>query len=386
MPHEEEVDANQKIKALEAKVRELDNVIANMPGHVYWLDRNNVYMGCNHIQAQAFNIPSRHAIHGKTNAMLLPEIALKLDDINQKVMTGLESSYFGEEHADFDQEYQIFLSQKVALRDDEDNVVGLLGVSFDITDRKRMEKELKEAKDQAEIASQTKTEFIQNMEHDIRTPLSGIMGVISHLGQLEGDLEKKKFIDDLYIATNELISYLDNIVELAQMNSHDTPLTCKEFNVEQILQGIVNIELAAAKAKNLDLVLQCPDEVPRIIMGDRFRLHRLLLNLVNNAIKFTQKGSITLSVELIEEDVYSEEVILKFSVKDTGMGIEEKHHEMIFDKFVRCDASNKGVHKGGGLGLWIVKQFVKDLQGEIELMSELGKGSLFMCTIPFKVL
>jgi signal transduction histidine kinase len=121
-----------------------------------------------------------------------------------------------------------------------------------------------------------------------------------------------------------------------------------------------------------------------MVIGDRFRLHRMLLNLVNNAIKFTDQGYVKISVSFIEK-INEKEVLLEIAVGDTGIGIAKKHHEIIYDKFTRCDPSNKGIYKGTGLGLWIVRQFIEDLDGQIKLTSELGCGSIFTCRLPFRL-
>lgn len=377
-------EKNSLINKLEQKIQYLDSIIALLPGHVYWLDKNNIFQGCNNLQAEAAKLPSRQAIVGKKNADLLwADQADELDSVNNRVMeTG--KPYVGEEFAEMANGQGIYLSQKVPLRNAQDDVIGLLGVSFDITDRKRMEKELELAREKAELANQTKTEFIRNLEHDIRTPLCGIKSVTKYLETIEDDLKKKDFLSDIEIATNELLNYLDNIVEFSQINTGATPLIVKEFNLEQVVKGIINLELAAARSKRLDLICEYPVNVPTMVIGDRFRLHRMLLNLVNNAIKFSDQGHVKIRVGFIEK-IADKEVLLEIAVEDTGIGIAKKHHEIIYDKFTRCDPSNKGIYKGTGLGLWIVNQFIQDLNGQIKLTSELNKGSVFTCRLPFRL-
>ncbi len=377
-------EKNNLILKLEEKIQHLESIIALLPGHVYWLDRNNILQGCNNIQAEAAKLPSRQAIIGKKNRdLLLAEQAHELDMINNRVMeTG--KPYIGEEFAEMGDGQRIYLSQKVPLRNEKDEVMGVLGVSFDITDRKRMEKDLEIARERAELANQTKTEFIRNLEHDIRTPLCGIKSVTKYLETIEDDINKKDFLRDIEIATNELLNYLDNIVEFSQINTGATPLIVKEFNLEQVVKGIINLELAAARSKRLDLRYEYASNAPIMVIGDRFRLHRMLLNLVNNAIKFTEQGHVKISVNFIEQ-ITEKEVLLEIAVGDTGIGIAKKDHEKIYDKFTRCDPSNKGIYKGTGLGLWIVKQFIEDLHGQIKLKSELGGGSLFTCRLRFRL-
>lgn len=379
-----EQELEQKItRNLQEKIRYLDSIIALLPGHVYWLDRNNTLQGCNDLQAQTSKL-SRQAIIGKRNSDLLPyDQAKALDAVNLRVMETGEP-YTGEESTETANGPIIYLSQKVPLYNQQGDIIGLLGVSFDITDRKRIEKELKVAKEKAELADQVKTEFIRNLEHDIRTPLSGIKSVTKYLETIETDVKKKEFLSDIEIATNELLNYLDNIVEFSQINTGISPVILKEFDLEQVIKGIINLELAAAKDKRLDLIFAYEADLPKKVIGDRFRLHRMLLNLVNNAIKFTDHGYVKINVSLAKR-LTENEVILRIAVVDTGIGIAKKNHEFIYDKFTRCDPSNKGTYKGTGLGLWIVKQFINDLNGQIYLESELGKGSIFTCFLPFRL-
>lgn len=382
MEQEQELE-NHYTKDLEEKIRYLDSIIALLPGHVYWLDRNNILRGCNDLQAEAVN-RARDELVGKRIKDFIPaDQAAVLDDINLRVMETGES-FTGEEIADMANGSGIYLSKKVPLYNKKGDVIGLLGVSFDITDRKRMEKELKEAKEKAELADQTKTDFIRNLEHDIRTPLSGIKSVTKYLERVEVDAKKKDFLSDIEIATNELLNYLDNMVEYSQITTGTSPVILKEFNLEEVIRGIFNLELAAAKDKRLELILEYASDCPKKVIGDRFRLHRLLLNLVNNAIKFTDQGFVKMTVAL-KEQMSKNEVLLQIAVADTGIGIAKKNHEMIYDKFTRCDPAYKGIYKGTGLGLWIVKQFIKDLNGQISLESEIGKGSIFTCLLPFKL-
>lgn len=375
---------DSRIKELEDQVERLDSIIASLPGHIYWLDRHNILQGCNNLQAETAKLPSRQAIVGKKNRdMVHTQDADELDQINNDVMkTG--TPYVGEEIGFRADGEAVYLTQKAPLRNKQGEIIGLLGVSFDITDRKHMEQELKAARAEAELASQTKTEFIRNLEHDIRTPLAGILSVTRYLDAIEHDEKKKELLLDVEVATNELMSYLDNIMEFSQINSGATPLIYKEFNLEHVVRGIINIESAAAKSKGLQLCCEYSSKAPKMVIGDRFRCHRLLLNLVNNAIKFTEKGYVKISVNC-DRKLNDGKVWLELIVEDSGIGIAKKNHEVIFDKFTRCDPSNKGIYKGTGLGLWIVKQFIEDLKGEIRLQSELGKGSAFICRLPFQV-
>jgi signal transduction histidine kinase len=162
------------------------------------------------------------------------------------------------------------------------------------------------------------------------------------------------------------------------------PLIFREFDLQQLIQGICNLESAAVKDRQIELKLHYVDNIPKLVIGDRFRVHRVLLNLISNAIKFTAKGSVEIHVNAIKDEV-NNQLLFEIKISDTGIGIADKYHDIIFEKFTRCDPSNRGVYKGKGLGLWIVKSFIEDLKGSISLQSELGKGSSFTCLLPFKM-
>jgi two-component system, OmpR family, aerobic respiration control sensor histidine kinase ArcB len=372
------------VQSLRNKITELDRVISLLPGHVYWMNDDNVYLGCNENLAAFLKLSSRKEIVGKHLKEVVPQQDEKILTQNHIGVIKGAQRYEGEEVCDIPGHEGIYLTQKVPLKNDHNQVIGLLGISFNITDRKNMELQMQEAKEKAELANQTKTEFIRNMEHDIRTPLCGIKSVATYLNAMEKDTVKKDFLNDLEIATNELLNYLDNIVEFSQLNTGTVPFILKEFNLEHTLRSILKLESAAAKHKGLDLIIDYPETIPSVVLGDRFRLHRILINLINNAIKFTQQGYVKVSVRSVKHEKKGE-ILLEIAVEDTGIGIEKKHHNMIYEKFTRCDPSNKGLYKGTGLGLWIVNQFVNDLQGQVTLKSEAGKGSLFTCYIPFKL-
>jgi two-component system, OmpR family, aerobic respiration control sensor histidine kinase ArcB len=382
---EKEEDTTKIIHSLKEKISQLEEVIALLPGHVYWLNKDLVIQGCNDALARASYVKSRKEIIGKTHHdMLWKSHADEMEKHYREIMEkGIP--HISEETVTLPQGEitRVYLSHKAPLKNANNEVTGLLGISLDITDRKHMEKELEKAKEAAEFANEAKTELIRNLEHDIRTPLGGIMNVVTYLQTIEGDPQKKEFLSDIHIATHEVLNYLENIVESSDISMGQVPLILRTFDFKQVIQAILNLESAAAKDKRIELIMDYPEDVPKMVIGDRFRVHRVLLNLISNAIKFTDVGFMHVNVRMIEEK--EQAALFEIKVKDSGIGIAPKYHQLIFDKFMRCDPSNRGIYKGKGLGLWIVKQFIHDLQGTISLESVLGKGSTFQCCLPFKL-
>lgn len=382
MRRENDMVDHKDLAQLQAQVEELRDIISIMPGHIYWLDRHNIFRGCNIEQAKSAKLASPNDIIGKTNYdMLWKEQAASLDAINLQVMeTG--TPYSCEEIALMATGVRTYLSQKVPIKNQKGEIIGLLGISVDITDRKLMEQELREAKEKAEEANQVKTEFIRNMEHDIRTPMCGILGVATYVKtKVEGQLQE--LLSDVEVSSNELLEYFNNILEFSQINSDIAPLIMDSISIKDIVDSVCRMELSAAKNKNLELIVSYATEIPSLLISNKFRIHRALLNLVSNAIKFTDKGYVKmmLRVELQAED----KALLSISVEDTGIGIPVTDRTIIFDKFTRGDLSNRGIYKGTGLGLWIVKQFMTELGGTVSLTSEINKGSIFTLSIPVSI-
>lgn len=359
----------------------LENIITNLPGHVYWQDINNIFLGCNEAQAKSAGLLSRYDIVGKTNyEMPWREQADSINRINNQVMqTGKECSV--EEIAVLSNgQKTFFLSKKVPLVNADGNIVGIMGISFDITERKKMEEDLKESKEQAEVANNAKTEFLQNMRHDIRTPLSGIVG-FSELLSTEKDPEKiRRYTEGLAESSQELLRFLNEILESINVASGEIPLLKKRFDLRTTLVNVIKLNRSKALKKGLDLQLSFDDSIPKYLIGDPIRIYRIILELLVNALKFTKEGTVSVSADLYRQD--GNNLVIQLVVDDTGSGISLKKQKELFVRFKRLTPSYQGIYKGSGLGLSIIKQFIDDLQGEIYVDSNAGHGTKFVCVIP----
>lgn len=372
--------------AKDKEIYRLRNVIENLPGSIYWKDQNGVYLGINHYSLEkmrSVNLDWKD-IAGKTDYDLFSkEIADAYRQNDLEVMaTGVESSK--EEIVTLPNgEILIQLSSKRPLRDEHGTVVGIIGNTVDITYLKKIEAELKEAKEKAEAANKLKSAFIMDMEHDIRTPFSGIYSITTYLYEKESDNNKKEILGQIANSAKELLDYCNTILDFSRIESGSLPLIEKKFELEKLLDSVISIEKPAARFKNLDLVLDKSIDLPLIVVGDEYRLQRILINLLSNSIKFTKTGYIKLSTKL--QNVDDKKAIISFIVEDTGIGIPKNQQEMIFEKFTRVVPANKNLYKGSGLGLKAVKQFINEMEGEIEIISEADKGTIFICTLPFKL-
>lgn len=386
-PHNDKIclpATTEKIAQLETENALLRNIIENLPGNVFWKDKNGKFLGCNLNVARLLNLASTQAIIGKTHFDLLKaEIAAVLDDVDQTVVRTAQGILVEEQGLTADNQPATYLSRKMPLCNSLGNVIGTVGVAFDITDRKKIEEELRAAKEQAEIASRVKSEFLANMSHDVKTPLTGIIGMSELLTHYLQD-KNLEFANMLLRSGQQLLSFINNCLEISTIESNDLILKSEYFNLKALVSEIYELFLPAITLQRLQLDIYYNNQVPEYLYGSRSSLYRILLNLVGNAVKFTPKGSITIHFSVVEKPS-PDEIILEIKVEDTGIGIAETDQKIIFDRFTRLIPSYKGTHEGSGIGLYIVQTFVKRMHGEIYLKSSQGKGSQFTLILPFKM-
>lgn len=379
-------DISEKVREENPEQLALNNIIANMPGHVYWKDKNGVYLGCNNRQAKSLGFQFGSEVIGKTDF----ELPWKKDMANLFRQNDIRIMQTGEvevveEKAQVDGKETTVLSQKTPLKNNEGDAVGILGISIDISDRKKMETELREAMIAAQAASRAKSEFIANISHDLRTPLTGVVtmsdDLTDRLKGLEGEQEAKW----LYQSGQQLLDFCNNILDSVSADNY-TEQDLKEecFDLRELIQAVGNIEMPMIKSKGLNFIVKIDNHVPSYLIKDEAKLYRILLNLIGNAIKFTKKGYVSIDVNLIEKN--NDNVTLKFCIIDTGIGIKPELQAQIFDRFFRADPSYKGIYKGNGLGLYIAQKYVQLLGSDrIYIESEEGKGCRFFFTLSFKL-
>jgi two-component system, OmpR family, aerobic respiration control sensor histidine kinase ArcB len=362
----------------------LENIVANMPGHVYWKDKTGIYLGCNNRQAKSLGFQYGYEIVGKTDFDLpWGENKAELFQRNDQHIMEIGETEIIEEKSQVDGKDAIVLSHKSPMRDKQGNITGILGISIDISERKKIETELHRAKELAEAASHAKTEFLENMRHDIRTPLTGIVGFSDIIKSEADNPHIKEYADNLVASSHALLDLMDEVLEAIRVSSGEIPGLKKKFVLNQIVQHALDLNKAKAAAKRLDFTLDFDMDIPKYLIGDSVRLHRIILELLANALNFTDVGFVKLTVQLASRN--NREIIIKLIVEDSGMGIPKDKQQEIFLHFKRLTPSYKGIYKGGGLGLAVIKQFIDDLDGEIYVDSELQRGSTFTCVIPLKI-
>jgi len=386
------VSNNETIESLKSeyqqKIDELkcyyENIIALMPGHVYWQDKNNVFLGCNNLQAENAGLHSREDIVGKTNHdMLWKDQADHLDQINNKVMSE-RRPYVVEEYADMSSGSGVFLTQKVPMQDSDGDVIGVLGISFDITERKRQEEELRIAKQKAEAANGAKTNFLAMMSHELSTPLNVMMGLVQILQKQVANSVQKQLLNVILQSGEGLSALINDILDFSKIEAGKLRFNKATFNLPHLVSDIVFGAKTQVIKKDVSIVTNIDDAIPAWFFADKFRIRQVLVNLIGNAIKFTGSGVIELCVSLL--GVQESIATLKFVVKDTGIGIPEDKRAEIFERFTQVNSDYSRPFEGLGLGLSICKQLVEAMDGEIGVASQLQLGSEFWFTLPLELI
>ncbi|WP_081897836.1 CheR family methyltransferase [Flavobacterium sp. 83] len=288
-------------------------------------------------------------------------------------------------------------------KDDKGNILGVVIVARDITDQKRIESELIEAKVLAELATliaeeakgnaenatkiaekamMAKQQFLSNMSHEIRTPMNAIIGFTRVILKTDLSDRQKEYLQAIKLSGDTLIALINDILDLAKVDAGKMTFEKKPFKLGVSITSMLQLFDTKIQEKNLKLFTNYDKKIPDVLLGDPIRLHQIILNLVSNAIKFTSEGKIIVSVNLIFED--EDKVIVEFTIEDTGIGIPDDNIDLIFENFQQAANETSSIYGGTGLGLAIVKQLVKSQGGNIRVKSKMHEGSSFSFTLPFQ--
>jgi len=351
------------------------------PVAIFTKARNGVYTSAN---AETISYWIQNPI-GHTDAELLDApVAEGLRADDEAVMSRGEALVFQEE---FEGPLgdRTMLSRKVPLRDMKGEVVGVLGISLDITDLKKTEVELQKAKEEAEAASRAKSEFLATMSHEIRTPIHAVIGMTGLLLDTPLTPEQREFAETVRASSDALLTIINDILDFSKIEAGKLDLENHPFDLRDCIESALDLLAPKAAEKKIDLAYLIDSNVPPTIVGDVTRVRQILINLLSNAVKFTEKGEVVVSVEShvpeSQAGRLASSVNVQVSVRDTGIGIPPERMNRLFQSFSQLDASTTRRYGGTGLGLAISKRLSELMGGKLWVDSVVNQGSTFFFTI-----
>jgi PAS domain S-box-containing protein len=265
--------------------------------------------------------------------------------------------------------------------DDKGNLIGSVGIHLDVTEQKQLEIDLETEKIKAEDASKAKETFLANMSHEIRTPLNAIIGFLRELEKQELTELQKRYIENSSIASKHLLSIINNILDISKIEAGEMTLEKEDFIFENVIKNIIRILKPKAKEKGLKLKFEISDNVLPVLKGDPLRLEQILYNLIGNALKFTKKGGISITCDVVSDNVTFQQLCI--SISDTGIGMDESFIQNIFRKFSQEDKTITRKFGGTGLGMAITYELIQLMKGKIQIESKKNEGTTIQIYLDF---
>ncbi len=362
----------------------LQSLLDNMPDSIYFKDRDSRFIRVSAGMAEKFRLGSPNDVAGLTDADIFTgEHALLAREDELKIMrTGEPLVSCVERETWPDRPDTWCSSTKLPLRDETGYIIGTFGISRDITDLKQTEDELARARDAADKANRAKSDFLANMSHEIRTPMNAIIGMSELLSRTSLSRDQRDYLDLIRDAADSLLRLLNDILDFSKIEASKLELEQLPFSLRDCIGKTGQTLSLRAAEQGLELVCRVAPDIPDRLIGDPGRLRQVLINLIGNAIKFTERGEVFVNV-VRDPDVMTEDRTLKlrFSVRDTGIGIPQGKQAMVLEAFTQADSSTTRRYGGTGLGLSISSQLAQLMGGKLWLESDVGVGTTFFFTV-----
>lgn len=380
----EDITERKKVEIAHlGNLRFLQRLIDTIPNPIFYKDINGVYLGCNTAFEKYLGL-SKEEIVGKSVYDVSPlDLADQYNDQDQALFDGPGIQVYESSVVCADGIKHDVVFNKATYTDMDGNISGLVGIILDITERKKMERDLNRAKEAAEAANLAKSEFLANMSHEIRTPMNAVIGLTGLLLDMELEREQKECIETIRSSGDALLSVINDILDFSKIDSGKMELEHQPFDLRSCTEGVLDMMAQKAAEKGLNLAYMMDDSVPSNIISDPTRLRQIMINLISNAVKFTENGKVEVSIT--SQALLGGKCRLHFSVRDTGIGIPQDRMDKLFQSFSQVDMSTTRKYGGTGLGLAISKRLTEIMDGEIWAESEVGKGSTFHFTLPVDV-
>jgi two-component system, sensor histidine kinase and response regulator len=359
----------------------LHTLMDNLPDVIYFKDRESRFTRINKAHAKEFGLNDPAQAVGKTDFdFFTGEHAQQAFADEQEIIRTGQPMLAKEEKETWPDGRETWVSTtKMPLRDANGNILGTFGVSRDITERKQVEVEMQKAMKAAEEANRAKGEFLANISHELRTPMNAVIGMTELALATDLNSEQRRYLELVESSANSLLALINDILDFSEIDGHRFELESTPFSLADAVDEALRPLSIQAYRKGVDMAYGVSPRIPSALLGDPVRLRQVLVNLVGNAIKFTEQGEVVVRAGLESQEANA--VGLHFTVADTGVGIPADKLEMIFEAFTQVDGSMTRRFEGSGLGLAICAELIGMMGGRIWVESELGKGSTFHFTV-----
>jgi PAS domain S-box-containing protein len=376
-------DLRKTNQQLKLRADELDILLNTIPALVFFKDLDHRYVIVNNAFIDFAGIPLNKII-GKR----LKDLNIQYDHHDNYIENEKQVLRMGipiyniTERLKKDNKFIWLNTNLASVKNPEGKIIGLIGVSWDITPTKEYEEQLKKAKELAEEGTKAKSLFLANVSHEIRTPMNGIIGMTQILLNTKLTKKQKEILDLIISSSDNLLALINDILDFSKIEADKLTFVEKDFELNKPFKDVQRILSVKAEEKSLKLTLNLNKNLPKYVRGDEYRLKQVIFNLATNAVKFTDKGFIRINVDYYGK--IGKKYNIKITVEDTGIGIADDKKDLLFKSFSQIDSSSTKEYSGTGLGLAISKHLVEMMEGEIGVESKVGKGSKFWFTIKLK--
>lgn len=361
----------------------LRQVFNDLPNRVYWRDTDMKLIGANQAFLNDFGLTAADLSGQDAEASLHPLT------VNSELYER-DFSTLQQQQTCHSEELQLFLGPtnqdtrwvehaSAPLYNDNNELIGVLGSYYDISTIRAATVEMAAAKEAAEQANQSKSDFLANMSHEIRTPINAIVGMANLALKTELTPKQKRYLKVINSSSNALLGVINDILDFSKIEANKLTIEHIPFDLDEVLSTLADMFAYKAYDKDLEFIINLPANIPTMLIGDPMRLNQVLVNLVSNAIKFTEEGEINVSCTLLEQT--QDKVWLRISVTDTGIGMDEEQRANLFQAFTQADTSTTRKFGGTGLGLTISQRLIKLMNGDLGVISATGQGSTFYVEI-----